>query len=443
MAPRAWYEYPVPNEVAGCAVRALIALADNAGLGLLSGEDSLTANELSSRRRFDWEVYAHLLDRFVERAGGLDEAARLAEDLHLGGGALDWVLSSRFASRHLYAQACALAPRAWRNLDVTITPLGDALRIRAQLREGTGSTAFFLISRSSIANLPARAGLCRADVGIEDLSATGATWLVSPPPNPNAAPELPFEAVERIALETRVLGRRLSASTDSAALQANLQAALAELGAPGPVRVLAGPEHGAIPVSVRGGPLAWIAVEPAAREAVGPLLPWIARGFEHLRALESSPHSPLAGLALQARVGASFVVDGVGQVAWANGPGWAWLASTRDGRGRLRVAALRRASSAEFVVRGMTEPAGHVVVTLSDPEGDARDRATAAGDAWRLTPTEMLVLAEVLRGASNKEVGAELGMAEATVETHMTHVFRKAGVHGRTALVSRVWSTAW
>lgn len=249
-------------------MQSLVALAERGGLGQLLDEADLSASDLSARRRVDWEVYAQLVERFVARAGGIDEATHMADDLHLGAGVLDWVLSSRFAPRHLYAQVCSLAPRAWRNLEATVTPDAGALRVQARLVAGVGSAAFFHISRSSLATLPARAGLGRAEVEIEELSPMGATWRVSLPPNPNAEPD-------------------------------------------------------------------------------------------------------------------------------------------------------RR------------------------PAPDAQDRAAAASEAWRLTPTETLVLVEVLRGASNKEVAIELGMAEATVEIHMTHLFRKSGVHGRTSLISRVWSTAW
>lgn len=266
----------VSNEVAVCAVRSLVALAEHRGLGDILEGGGLTEADLTERRRVDWDMYVPLVDRFVVRAGGLDVATRLATDIHLGGGVLDWVLSSRFAPRRLYAQACALAPRAWRNLEVTLTPDGEALRIQARLTSGVGSEAFFHISRSTLESLPAHAGLGRATVVARVVTPMGATWRVSNPPNPNAEPDA------------------------------------------------------------------------------------------------------------------------------ASG-------STLASRRRL----------------------------------DAQERAAQASEAWRLTPTETLVLVEIMQGASNKDVGLELGMAEATVETHLTRVFRKAGTQGRAAIISRVWSDAW
>lgn len=430
----------VPNEVATCAVTSLLDLASSCGLGDLLADVGIPPDGLAGRRRVNWEFYADVAECFVQRAGGADEAARLAGDLHLGTGHLDWVLSSRFAAPHLYRQACALAPRAWRNLEVDVTPEGDALRIDARLREGSGGAAFFLVSRGSLAQLPARAGLGVAEVVTLDLGATRASWRVRPPRNPTADPLAGLDDRDTV---TRDLGRSLAASDDRAALEGVLTRVAREQGDPSGVRLLAAPRPHALPVVLRGEPLAWLVSGEAGLTAMGPLLPWIALALDRIRAHALSRESRLAAHALHARAGASFVVDDGGRLAWANGPGWAWLAAAREGQAQVSRAARRGCSDATFVVRAMGEPRGHVVVTLSDPEADARDRATAATSAWGLTPTEGLVLADVLRGLGNKEVGMELGITEATVEVHMTRIFRKAGIQGRAALISRVWSTAW
>lgn len=54
-----------------------------------------------------------------------------------------------------------------------------------------------------------------------------------------------------------------------------------------------------------------------------------------------------------------------------------------------------------------------------------------------LTGREIEVLARVARGASNKEIGRQLHISEATVKTHLIHVFGKLGVDDRTAAVTR------
>lgn len=54
-----------------------------------------------------------------------------------------------------------------------------------------------------------------------------------------------------------------------------------------------------------------------------------------------------------------------------------------------------------------------------------------------LSAREIEVLAEVARGASNKEVGRSLHISEATVKTHLIHIFAKLGVDDRTAAVTK------
>lgn len=54
-----------------------------------------------------------------------------------------------------------------------------------------------------------------------------------------------------------------------------------------------------------------------------------------------------------------------------------------------------------------------------------------------LSPRELAVLAAAAEGRSNKQIAAELGIAETTVKTHLLHVFDKLGVQDRTAAVVR------
>jgi DNA-binding NarL/FixJ family response regulator len=79
-------------------------------------------------------------------------------------------------------------------------------------------------------------------------------------------------------------------------------------------------------------------------------------------------------------------------------------------------------------------------------------RAAAAGDSFLATAVanrvmervrvppecplserEVEVLTLVARGASNKEIGKQLWISDATVKTHLTHIYGKLGVNDRTA----------
>lgn len=54
-----------------------------------------------------------------------------------------------------------------------------------------------------------------------------------------------------------------------------------------------------------------------------------------------------------------------------------------------------------------------------------------------LTPKERLVLELLTHGASTAKIAAELGVGEATVRTHLQHLFTKFDVHSRLALVAQ------
>ena len=56
----------------------------------------------------------------------------------------------------------------------------------------------------------------------------------------------------------------------------------------------------------------------------------------------------------------------------------------------------------------------------------------AVAHSDELTPRERDVLRLIARGQSNKRIALELGMAEKTVKTHVSHVLAKLGVADRT-----------
>jgi DNA-binding NarL/FixJ family response regulator len=53
-----------------------------------------------------------------------------------------------------------------------------------------------------------------------------------------------------------------------------------------------------------------------------------------------------------------------------------------------------------------------------------------------LSPRELEILQAVARGLSNKDIGRQLYVSEATVKTHLLRVFSKLGVDDRTAAVT-------
>ena len=69
--------------------------------------------------------------------------------------------------------------------------------------------------------------------------------------------------------------------------------------------------------------------------------------------------------------------------------------------------------------------------TPSRPEAIAR--------AYKLTPTELRVLLALIEvGGGGPEVAEALGIADATVKTHLNNLFRKTGVKHQADLVKVV-----
>lgn len=88
------------------------------------------------------------------------------------------------------------------------------------------------------------------------------------------------------------------------------------------------------------------------------------------------------------------------------------------------VAAYRGAASAAPAVTSALDQAA----AMPEPGGaSARTGAAVAS----LSPRERDILRGIVRGASNKEIAREHGIAETTVKIHVQHILRKLGVSGR------------
>jgi DNA-binding NarL/FixJ family response regulator len=95
---------------------------------------------------------------------------------------------------------------------------------------------------------------------------------------------------------------------------------------------------------------------------------------------------------------------------------------------------------------------GFVVKTAPTSELlDAVRRAATGGLAFGVRPgrgvllsdRERQVVAQVVDGASNDEIGARLGISARTVESHLRRLFDRTGVASRTELVARALREGW
>ena len=51
-----------------------------------------------------------------------------------------------------------------------------------------------------------------------------------------------------------------------------------------------------------------------------------------------------------------------------------------------------------------------------------------------LTPTELRVVQFVARGMANREIAEELNVSQRTIESHVSNMLGKTGLHNRTEL---------
>ena len=98
--------------------------------------------------------------------------------------------------------------------------------------------------------------------------------------------------------------------------------------------------------------------------------------------------------------------------------------------GDALVDAIAQAMRGEAVVA--PEMTGKLVSAYRDAAASPREAApTALSPLAQLSPREQDILRGIARGASNKEIGRELGIAETTVKIHVQHVLRKLDVASR------------
>jgi two-component system nitrate/nitrite response regulator NarL len=101
--------------------------------------------------------------------------------------------------------------------------------------------------------------------------------------------------------------------------------------------------------------------------------------------------------------------------------------------GDALIHALQRAMQGESVIA--TEMTSKLVSAYrgaaSQPQAQVAETAPAATPMDTLSPREREILRSIARGASNKEIGREFGIAETTVKIHVQHILRKLNVSTR------------
>ena len=168
---------------------------------------------------------------------------------------------------------------------------------------------------------------------------------------------------------------------------------------------------------------------------------------EHLKRANRGDHA--AGVVMVAQNGS---------VSFATKPGIAWMdrihdfrGSTSDGVYLPTAIVSARNLLLQQQAAGVAAPVGRIRIRSAD--GPVRIEASVADDAgtvaivispeqsqgvpslpdtWQLTGQEERIVQLLLTGAGNRQIAAGLFISEATVETHLSHIFEKLGVRNRT-----------
>ncbi len=151
----------------------------------------------------------------------------------------------------------------------------------------------------------------------------------------------------------------------------------------------------------------------------------------------------------RARATLDAVLEGVGGLVFVVGSDGRILEANLAARAELDRAPSRTAAELAEAIRHGAHPrwsvsplalrAGprcHLVIARPEHPDSAVARIDAAAKAWALTKRQRQVLEKLAEGNANRTIGAMLGIAERTVELHVTALFEKAQVENRAELVA-------
>jgi DNA-binding CsgD family transcriptional regulator len=104
-------------------------------------------------------------------------------------------------------------------------------------------------------------------------------------------------------------------------------------------------------------------------------------------------------------------------------------------RGRALLRLGQRSLAAEALADARARFAGMGAALWEARAAEELERAAPGRAAGELTPAEQRVAALVAEGLKNREIGQTLFMSVATVEAHLTRIYRKLGIRSRSELV--------
>ena len=100
-----------------------------------------------------------------------------------------------------------------------------------------------------------------------------------------------------------------------------------------------------------------------------------------------------------------------------------------------------RLGAVGFVVK--TAPTAELLEAIRRAAAGGMTFGVRPGRAVSLTERERQVVRRVVEGASNDEIGAQLGISTRTVESHLRRLFERLGLASRTELATRALQEGW
>ena len=116
---------------------------------------------------------------------------------------------------------------------------------------------------------------------------------------------------------------------------------------------------------------------------------------------------------------------------------------SRAGRDTEAAAVLDEAATVHLECGAIADLARVEALLRSHGIRRRRRRPSVATHGWEaLSPTERSVVDLVAQGMTNPRIGAHLYISRRTVETHVSHIFRKLGLTNRAQLAAAATSHA-
>lgn len=184
--------------------------------------------------------------------------------------------------------------------------------------------------------------------------------------------------------------------------------------------------------------------EPWQKRLLQLLVPSLKKRMVMQHALANAPvvTSALAE-ALEALARPAFLITDTGAVKVANTAGThLWESDRRRTCDSLIDCARRPERAQRFSVTRVksNDRRDHfLVIGKPDRSLETQTRTLAAAQRWQLSKRQREVLLLIVEGGTNRVIAATLGIAERTVEVHITAILDKAQVENRSELAASVW----